>query len=174
MQFLPLAPSGWPQDVQKRYPHHLWMQKSGFPKKLVFLEKSQVFSLGIPVKIPLFRSEAATASHLDSKNQSDPWVTPLPHFTKNSKNLFSLFSLLSSLFSLLSSLFPPRGQPFSVPYRHSWTEPLRLAGGQFLTSLFYIFSTLFCHICLLPCRIRFLSTRPCASPSLARRNARSD
>ena len=35
------------------------------------------------VKICLFRSEAATASHLDSKIQSDPWVTPLPHSTKN-------------------------------------------------------------------------------------------
>ena len=83
MQFLPLAPSGWPQDVQKRYPNHLWMQKSGFPKKLVFLRNSKVFSLGIPVEIPLFRFEAATASYWDSKIQSDSRLTPLPHSARN-------------------------------------------------------------------------------------------
>ena len=39
VQFLPLAPSGGAQDVQKRYPNHRWMQKSCFPKKNVFLGK---------------------------------------------------------------------------------------------------------------------------------------
>ena len=72
VQFLPLAPSGRPPDVHKRYPNHLCMQKSVFQKKLVFLKKSKVFSLGIPVKIPLFRSRAATASHQDSKIQRHP------------------------------------------------------------------------------------------------------
>ena len=110
MQFLPLAPLGWPQDVQKRYPNHLWMQKSGVPKKLVVLRKSKVFSSGIPVKIPLFRSEAATASHLDSKIQSDPWVTPLPHSTKNKKkHVFVFFFLPSSAPTLFSDIPPAQG-----------------------------------------------------------------
>ena len=48
------------------------------------------------MKIHIFRSEAATASHLDSKIQSDPWVTPLPHSTKNKKNKLLVFSPLPS------------------------------------------------------------------------------
>ena len=110
MQFLPLAPSGWPQDVQKRYPKHLWMQKSGFPKNLVSLKKSKVFSLGIPVDIPLVRSEAATASHLDSKIQSDSWVTPLPHSAENKKKLvFGFFPLPSSAPTLFLAMPPGAG-----------------------------------------------------------------
>ena len=96
MQFLLLAPSGWFQDVQERYPNHLWMHKSGFPQKLVFLKKSKVFSLGIRLEIPLFRSEAATASHLDSQIQSDFWVTPLPHSSRNKKKQVCVFFLLPS------------------------------------------------------------------------------
>ena len=84
--------------------------KERFSKNACFPKEIQGFlRVGWPscaVDIPFFRSEAATASHLDSKIQRNPWVTPLPHFTKNSKNPFSLFSLLSSLFSLLSSLCP--------------------------------------------------------------------
>jgi hypothetical protein len=75
--------------------------KNRFPKKLVFFLESKVFSFRLPVNIHIFRSEAATASHLDSKIQSDPWVTPLPHSTKNKKHVF------------VFSLFPPRGRPFS-------------------------------------------------------------
>ena len=128
MQFLPLAPSGWPQDVQKRYPNHLWMQKSGFPKKLVFLRKSKVCSLGIPVEIPLFRSEAATASHLDSKIQSDPWVTPLPHSTKNKKTGFWFFP--SSLFGADPSLRHPAGPGANKPCCQSVADVQKASFGD--------------------------------------------
>ena len=104
--FSPWPRRGGPKTSRRGTPTIFGCKRTVFQKSLFSLRKSKVFSLGIPVKIPLFRSEAATASHLDSKIQSDPWVTPLPHFTKNSKNPFSLFSLLSSLFSLLSSLCP--------------------------------------------------------------------
>ena len=59
-------------------------------------------------------------------------LDPMSRVTHSTHDIFSLvsalFSLSSSLcsrFSLLSSLFPPRGLPFSLPSRHSGTEPLR-------------------------------------------------
>ena len=153
MNFLSLASSGWPRDVQKRYPNHLRMQKNAFPKKLVFLWKSQVFSLGIPVEILLFRSEAATASHLDSQIQSHSWVTPLPHSSRNKKTGFCfflsfLFSLLSFLCSLLSALEAARG-PSTRRHGQEKGWPLSggliwgpLAGSCRVSSLFFLLSSL--------------------------------
>ena len=176
MQFLPLAPSGWPQDVQKRYPNHLWMQKSGFPKKLVFLRKSKVFSLGIPVEIPLFRFEAATASYWDSKIQSDSRLTPLPHSARNKKKqVFGFFFLPSSGPTLLLDIPPAQGPTNpAVSQLLMFKKPhLGISGGLFcdLSSLFTrCWSVHRSHFALVPSNFasghpsRFQSTRPCASP----------
>ena len=91
--------------------------------------------------------------------------------------LSSLFSLLASLCALLSSLFSLLPSLFSHP---------SLLSSLF--SLLSLLSSLFSRCCsflrshFAPVtsnfasghRIRFPSTRPLASPSLARRNARSD
>ena len=70
--------------------------------------------------------------------------------------LSSVFFLISFLCSLPSSLlgadpFPrrtaiPGGSEGWVRDRHSWTEPLRLAGGQFLflSSIFSLLSSVIC------------------------------
>ena len=91
-------------------------------------------------------------------------------FSLLSSLLASLYALLSFLFSLLPSLF---------------SHPSLLSS---LFSLLSLLSSLFSrccsflrsHLALVTSNVasghpfRFQSTRPCASPSLARRNARSD
>ena len=158
MESLPLAPSEWPQDVQKRFqdtiPTIFGCKRAVFQKCLFSYGNPRFLRVGWPscsVKIPFFRSEAATASHLDSKIQSDPWVTPLPHFTKNSKNPFSLFSLLSFLCSLPSALEAARGPSTRRHGQEKGWPPLaasivfflRPLLGSLLSSLFFLFSALF-------------------------------
>ena len=89
----------------------------------------------------------------------------------------SLFSLLASLCALLSSLFSLLPSLFSHPSLLSSLFSLL----SLLSSLFSrCCSFLRSHFALVPSNFasghpfRFQSTRPCASPSLARRNARSD
>ena len=91
--------------------------------------------------ILLFRSDAATASHLDSKIQSDPWVTPLPHSTKNKKNRFLVFSPLPSAGPTLFLAIPPAQGPTNpaVSQLLMFKKPhLGISGGLFcdLSSLF--------------------------------------
>ena len=50
------------------------------------------------MEIYLFRSEAAIASHLDSKVLSGSWVTSLPHSTQNLKKKKGFGFCPSSLF----------------------------------------------------------------------------
>ena len=97
--------------------------------------------------------------------------------------LSSVFSLVSSLLSLLSSLFSLLSSLFSL-----LLAVVVLRGLDPLSSLFSLLSSLFSRCCSFPRshfalitsnfasshRIRFPLARPFASPSLARRNARSD
>ena len=73
MEFLPLAPSEWPQDAQKRFqdtiPTIFGCKRAVFQKCLFSYGNPRFLRVGWPscaVNIPFFRSEAATASHLDS------------------------------------------------------------------------------------------------------------
>ena len=93
------------------------------------------------MEIHLFRSEAATASHLDSKIQSDPWVTPLPHSTKNKKKqVFGFFPLPSSGPTLFLDIPPAQGPTNpAVSQLLMFKKPhLGISGGLFcdLSSLF--------------------------------------
>ena len=127
----------------------------------------------------------------------NPWEKPLPHSTKNKKNMFSL---VSSLFSLFSALFPLPSKPPEVPPGGGMAQTLSVSQVLlFKTRTFYLLSSLFSLLSALFPRLSLLlisqialrtshfelcfrpsnplpteSIRPLASPSLARRNARSD
>ena len=77
-----------------------------------------------------------------------PWETPLPHSTKNKKNVFFDFS---ALFSLFSALFPLPSKPPEVPPEGGMAEkrvgpPLAASFGDLgrplLGSIFYCFFSL--------------------------------
>ena len=109
------------------------------------------------MNIPLFRSDAAAASHLDSKIPSDPWVTPLPHSTKNKKNRFLVFSPLPSAGPTLVSAIPPAQGPTNpaVSQLLMFKKPhLGISGGLFC-DLFSLLSFRFSRCC---------STRESANP----------
>ena len=97
------------------------------------------------------------------------------------------FSLsLSSCFSLHSSILSPRAQPFFLPSRPSRTEPLPAPYYSLRRSHFAPLFPLPSRLLICQAALRshielridnpstFQSTTPCASTSLARRNARSD
>ena len=176
VQFLLLALSVWPQDVQKRYPNHLWMQKSGVPKKLAPLRKSKVFSLGIPVEIQLFRFEAANASHRDSKIQSDSRLIPLPHSARNfKKKVFGFFLLPSSVPALCLNILPAQAptnpavnQLLMLKKPHLWISGVFFCDFSFLfTCCWLVHASLFAPVPSIFSSghpSRFQSTLSCASP----------
>ena len=98
----------WPPDVHKRSqdttPTIFGCKRAILQKCLFSLGKQRVFEGRVAKNIPLFRSEAATASHLDgNKLTRSLGNTPSALNEKTKKTCFLIF-LLSSLFSLLSSL----------------------------------------------------------------------
>ena len=93
---------------------------------------------------------------------------------------------LSSCFSLHSSILSPRAQSFFLPSRPSRTEPLPVPYYSLRRSHFAPLFPLPSRLLICQAALRshlelridspstFQSTTPCASTSLARRNARSD
>ena len=98
----------------------------------------------------------------------------------------SLSLSLSSCFSLHSSILSPRAQSFFLPSRPSRTEPLPAPYYSLRRSHFAPLFPLPSRLLICQAALRshielridnpstFQSTTPCASTSLARRNARSD
>ena len=102
-----------PQEVSRHDPNHLWMQKSDFCKNACFPEENNGFlRVGWPSCAVFFALRPPPRAIWTGISSCDPWETPLPHSTKNKKNVFSLFS---SLFSLFSALFPLPSKPPEVP-----------------------------------------------------------
>ena len=134
----------------------------------------------------VFPSEAATASHLDgNKLTRSLGNTPSALNEKLKKTSFCFFPLPSSGPTLFLDIPPAQGPTNpAVSQLLMFKKPhLGISGGLFcdLSSLFTrCWSVHRSHFALVPSNFasghpsRFQSTRPCASPSLARRNARSD
>ena len=128
------GPLEWPQDV--------------FGCKRAFLRKCLFSSRKIEVlegRVALRPPPRAIWTGLRS---CYPWETPLPHSTKNKKNVFSVFY---SLFSLFSALFPLPSKPPEVPPEGGMAEkrvgpPLAASFGDLgrplLGSIFYCFFSL--------------------------------
>ena len=120
-----VPPSGlyqWPPDVHKRSQDTtptIFGCKRAIVQKCLFSLGKQGFVEGRVAKLRnVFRSEAATASHLDgNKLTRSLGNTPSALNEKQKKTCFLLF-LLSSLFSLLSSLCPRSRQ--RSPQRAGW------------------------------------------------------
>ena len=139
--------------------------KERFCKNACFPSGKQRFFEGRGAKhIPLFRSEAATASHQDGNKLTESLGnTPSALNAKQQKMRFLIF-LLSSLFSLLSSLCPrSRQRSHQGPgwpikgLAPLWRRHLGTFGGLFgglfsrLSSLFALRSSLF-SLLSSPCR----------------------
>ena len=159
MLSLPLAFSSGPQTSTrglKTRSQPSLDAKERFCKNACFPQENKRFlRVGWPscgVFFPLRPPPRAIWTGISSR---DPWETPLPHSTKNKKNVFSLFS---SLFSLFSALFPLPSKPPEVPSEGGmaekrvaplWRPHLGTFGGlfwglfSFLSFLFALRSSLF-------------------------------
>ena len=79
-----------PEEASRDDPNHLGMQKSDFAKMLVFPSGKQRFFEGrVTQNFPLFRSEAATASHQDGNKLTESLGnTPSALNEKTKKRVF--------------------------------------------------------------------------------------
>ena len=171
MEPLPLAPSSGPQmstrGLKTRSQPSL-DAKERFCKNACFPQgKQRVFEGRVAKNIPLFRSEAATASHLDGNKLTESLGnTPSALNEKQKKKrVFSFFfSLLSFLCSLPSALEAARGPPRGRDGREKGRPPSGgliwgpLAASFGVSFLFFLLSSLFALLSSLfsllssPCR----------------------